>query len=807
MPRLKRNRREMRNKLAKKINRATHLVTQHKPLVDYAEKVFACGKQFDDAVKSISTFECANCKRAFPDLKLNQQSLCKPCEKNNIKFTALNNMDPGEIPPELDCLNYIEQMFIARVHAVVSLYRIKGAQVGYRGNVVNFVQDISQYTSKLPHKPSDLPSTILFTHNTQAGIAVFRANPHKLTNALEWLKVNNKYYSDIEISEHNLALIPPDGDITSQITSCVVPDQQEDEEVELQNTDTPNADSFFRTADEYHVPIIRTENQQQILDTFVTLPYPEASSVPINEFLDVGYIARAFPRLFPRGIGHLNESRIDKLQAEQYFTFLLRYPDRRFVKDPRFRFFAFNSLLRWRALSAVSVFAKKSQLDKMNLKRLKELIATDRNYLYKIMVCSSKLPSTSAYWRVRRGQLMDMVSQLGSGQIFWTLSAADYHWLDLYRLLAPDTEISTLDEETRRELMHDNADLVSYFFVKRSELFMKHVLKAIFNVSDYWYRYEWQHRGSCHLHGILWLSDAPNVENVQIFKDNQMIDNSDLEDQSNPNQREYTDEAFEIMRYFDVHCSAINPNAPIDKLVREVDSSQHPSRRRFSDVDKGNLLYDLSDLLNNFQRHTKCGDYCYRYKGTDPIPKCRFKFPRECQDSCSIDDSEGYNRFVPRRNDPFLQRYNPIVTQTWRANTDFSPILSKTAVLRYIAKYASKQEPSSKTYTQLLKDIIEKENDNTSAKRILQKLVMSTIGERDYGSQEMSQLLNNQPLARCSRQFVFVRPLSEEWLAITTEQNTVIQQKSLIDKYRVHFSHLLVYIAYSVFCFQRALNC
>ena len=125
--------------------------------------------------------------------------------------------------------------------------------------------------------------------------------------------------------------------------------------------------------------------------------------------------------------------------------------------------------------------------------------------------------------------------------------------------------------------MHDNPDIVSYLFVKRSELYMKYVLKAIFNVCDYWYRYEWQHRGSCHLHGILWLSDAPHTDNVQIFKDNQMSD-EDLDEQQNETQREYTDEAQNIMRYFDMHCSAINPNVPMDELIHEIDPYNHPSR-------------------------------------------------------------------------------------------------------------------------------------------------------------------------------------------------------------------------------------
>ena len=31
-------------------------------------------------------------------------------------------------------------------------------------------------------------------------------------------------------------------------------------------------------------------------------------------------------------------------------------------------------------------------------------------------------------------------------------------------------------------------------------------------MSDYWLRFEWQHRGSPHVHCLAWLPNAPNVE-------------------------------------------------------------------------------------------------------------------------------------------------------------------------------------------------------------------------------------------------------------------------------------------------------
>jgi len=43
---------------------------------------------------------------------------------------------------------------------------------------------------------------------------------------------------------------------------------------------------------------------------------------------------------------------------------------------------------------------------------------------------------------------------------------------------------------------------------------MKDFLTKFFPVEDFWYRFEWQFRGSPHIHGLLWLSDAPDCSQI-----------------------------------------------------------------------------------------------------------------------------------------------------------------------------------------------------------------------------------------------------------------------------------------------------
>ena len=76
----------------------------------------------------------------------------------------------------------------------------------------------------------------------------------------------------------------------------------------------------------------------------------------------------------------------------------------------------------------------------------------------------------------------------------------------------PTKKFENITDDEKRKLMHDNPILIRYFFQIRVHLFIEHVLKTIFKVKDYWYRFEWQSRGSPHIHGVLWFSDEPHFD-------------------------------------------------------------------------------------------------------------------------------------------------------------------------------------------------------------------------------------------------------------------------------------------------------
>lgn len=162
------------------------------------------------------------------------------------------------------------------------------------------------------------------------------------------------------------------------------------------------------------------------------------------------------------------------------------------------------------------------------------------------------------------------------------------------------------------------------------------------------FRLEWQFRGSGHLHGMLWFKDAP--KNLKW---------------------DLTEDQIEIIRlYFDHLCVAINPGrcgVPLENRDEEegerAEGPSHPSRRRFTEVPEGDRLKDLNDLVNSFQRHTRCGAYCLRYKPGQREPYCRFKFPRPIKEKSELlRNDKGDLEFFPKTNDEYMGRFNAFVT-------------------------------------------------------------------------------------------------------------------------------------------------
>jgi hypothetical protein len=178
-------------------------------------------KVFETHMSDLKWHTCDMCQ------KVTMTNNPKTCGKNCWQFTARNNMDPGPVPQELAHLTFLEQQLIARVHPVLSVYRLRGQQIGYSGHVINFPQEIKEFARSLPHRVRDLTSIIAVRARNQAQADNnehyhdFHVRAGVVRRALQWLRANNPFYSDIILSEENLALLPDDGSVYRDLPSIL----------------------------------------------------------------------------------------------------------------------------------------------------------------------------------------------------------------------------------------------------------------------------------------------------------------------------------------------------------------------------------------------------------------------------------------------------------------------------------------------------------------------------------------------------------------------------------------------------------
>ena len=87
----------------------------------------------------------------------------------------------------------------------------------------------------------------------------------------------------------------------------------------------------------------------------ITVEWPTRSQLPVNEYGHIRIFARAFPWLFPGGIGDIKDFEGD---IKTWGDMLLRYEDGRFATDNFFVFFALNYITRHRNSKSGNWFIK-----------------------------------------------------------------------------------------------------------------------------------------------------------------------------------------------------------------------------------------------------------------------------------------------------------------------------------------------------------------------------------------------------------------------------------------------------------------
>ena len=354
----------------------------------------------------------------------------------------------------------------------------------------------------------------------------------------------------------------------------------------------------------------------------------------------------------------------------------------------------------------------------------------------RVLHFGASLRGTRQFWFRQKSRLIAMVDTLGLPTVFFTHSAADLQWPELAHLLRVEDPTNST---TRSKAVVENPCLADWYFYQRIVKFMEVFYKGILKAKDYWLRFEYQHRSSPHVHGVAWLEDAPDVEKVLVSGD--------------PSSQQ------ELVRYIDKTVTTINPavlpdgsnvsDAPLPK------TNPHVCNKPYSEVEDHHQV--LCDLIATCQRHTRCSAaYCLKTK--NGVQQCRFGYPKPLQPETVIVREEEDNQeptLVTSRSDGLVNSYNPVQLSAWRANVDMQYCVSKCKVIEYITKYATKCEPRSQTMKEVYSNIVRTLKDDSSALKVVQKLLINSVG-RDFSAQETCHLLLQLPLVKSTTDYTIL---------------------------------------------------
>ena len=125
----------------------------------------------------------------------------------------------------------------------------------------------------------------------------------------------------------------------------------------------------------------------------------------------------------------------------------------------------------------------------------------------------------------------------------------------------------------------------------------------------------------------------------------------------------------------------------------------------------------------------------------DGQQKCRFGYPKPLQPETTMVAEDGEPVLFTKRNDGLVNSFNPVQLSGWRANVDMQYCVSRQKVIEYCAKYATKSEPRSQSLNEVFWTIVKSLNEDSTSLKGVQKLLINSVGERDYSAQETCHLL------------------------------------------------------------------
>ncbi|KAK3083914.1 hypothetical protein FSP39_005261 [Pinctada imbricata] len=763
-----------------------------------------------DKYKHVCTKACNdNCKEGT-------MWICKTCHKKllNGKVPAesfANGLLLEDVPECLAILNRLEKHLVAKHISFMKIMTLpQGGQNAVRGPVVCVPVNMDAVTKLPRNQNTDLILRVKLKRKLcYKGYYEYQfVNTTHVHKALQYLLEKNKWYKDVEI-EHE-----PNGDVETVIVSCQsdkckATNQSENDsnrddishckevaENSKKNSKLSDTNEYTHcdqlsdigdTSVQYDTCLQPCDIGQEVLDHFYDEIFslaPAEGMNPVRILQSRGNEAMSFPTHFPSGVNTFDQERTVPITLSRYYNNRLMHADGRFANDTNYIFYSqYVSELK-QVIDKTQICLRKAKSKSSEGNKVTEDVLLDNSKLRKILHNDEALRflqpirGTPSYWQNTQKDLFAMLRQIGIPTWFCSFSAAEFRWPEIVNAILrqqrSDKDFYDLNWNQKSTLLKHDPVTVARMFDRRFHLFLKMVifsdLEPIGKVTDYFYRVEFQQRGSPHVHCLFWIKDAPKIEDglekVAAFIDKYVtcrlpsMEDDELRDIVE-NVQCHSKKHSKSCKKGNKTCRFNFPRPPSEKTFiaqqkeecnpKKTDNTTPPSQE---DAETDMTCEQAKEILKTIwegiqdEKIESCSDL-YRKVAVSQ---------NEFENAYNIITSK---RAVVLKREPsevWINQYNPILLHCWNANMDIQYVLDAFSCIVYIVSYISKGE---REMGMILKQTqIEAQEGNLSAQQTMKKVGTAYLNHREVGVQEAVYRICGLHMKECSRQVVFI-PVGE----------------------------------------------
>ena len=374
------------------------------------------------------------------------------------------------------------------------------------------------------------------------------------------------------------------------------------------------------------------------------------------------------------------------------------------------------------------------------------------------------IPNSVHYWMIRKKELFSMIRQLGKPTCFLTMSANETRWSDLLNLLhrlrggVPlDDPLAEFSAAYRANLVNEDAVTCCIYFWKMIQVIIR-ILQAVKNnpfnqhvVIDYFLRTEFQHRGSPHVHILLWLKNDPQEavsENmpstVNLINELCSVDLNLLKDQyyANLQVHKHTFTCYKNDKGGPraPKCRFNIPYWPC-KETRILVPMASDDHRRKSLSQKGTAMKTSLEeqAFDNVEEFLSSWDVTY--EAYLDIIRASIKRPTVL--------------FKREITDIWTNTFNPWISNVLKSNMDLQIILDEHSCAAYVVEYVNK---TNRGISNLQHQLAELQNEypDQDYTDLLKRVSLRMLDAVEMSAQEAAWFLLRQPMSKASRESLYI---------------------------------------------------